>query len=47
MKFSEKAVELASVNMYIANVEESILPKEKVYEIYSLRWQIGAPVKTS
>lgn len=26
--------------MYITNVEEFILPKEKVCEIYSLRWQI-------
>lgn len=40
MKFSKKAVKLASVNMYITNVEQFILPKEKVYETYSLRWQI-------
>ncbi|WP_432405810.1 transposase [Wukongibacter sp. M2B1] len=40
MKFSEKAVKLASVNMYITNADQLTLPKEKVYETYSLRWQI-------
>ena len=28
------------INCYITNVPEEVLPKEKIYEIYSLRWQI-------
>lgn len=37
---SEKLIELNNVNMFITNIEESVIPKELVYLLYSLRWQI-------
>ncbi len=37
---SEKSKELSIVNIYITNVSSEIIPKEIVYLIYSLRWQI-------
>lgn len=37
---SEKLIELNNVNMFVTNIEESVIPKELVYLLYSLRWQI-------
>lgn len=45
IEFSDKTYALAEINIYITNITSSILTKEQVHNIYSLRWQIGAPVK--
>lgn len=42
-KYKEETKELLAVNMYITNIPEEIVPAEQVHELYSLRWQVGAP----
>jgi hypothetical protein len=37
---SSKSIDLSVVNIYITNVSADILPKENIYLIYTLRWQI-------
>ncbi|MCT4594466.1 MAG: transposase [Anaeromicrobium sp.] len=40
MKKSKNTMKLLGITMYITNVDSSIIPNNKIYEIYSLRWQI-------
>ena len=40
IEISDNSIDLSIVNMYITNVSADILPKEIVYLIYSIRWQI-------
>ena len=44
---SNNTIELLGISMYITNIEQEVLSAEQVYEFYSLRWQVGAPVKAS
>jgi len=39
-KISEKTKNLSTVNMYITNIPGDMIPKEAIFSIYSLRWQI-------
>jgi hypothetical protein len=42
---SDNTIELLGISIYITNIEEAVLSTDHVHEFYSLRWQIGAPVK--
>jgi Transposase DDE domain. len=37
---------LASLNMYITNIPETIITKHEVFELYTLRWQVEILFKT-
>lgn len=40
IKKSENTMKLLGVTIYITNTDSSVIPNDKIYEIYSLRWQI-------
>jgi hypothetical protein len=40
IKKSELTIALLGITVYITNIEASILPKNQIYECYSLRWQV-------
>ena len=46
-KISDRSMAWTEMNVYITNVPEEILATKQIYDVYSLRWQIGAPVKAS
>ncbi len=39
--YKERSKRLSAINFYITNIPLEYLPKEQVYDFYSLRWQIG------
>jgi hypothetical protein len=46
VKYSEKSKRLTGINVYITNIAWEIVPKERVHDLYSLRWQIEIVFKT-
>ncbi len=46
VKYSEKSKRLTEINVYITNIAWEIVPKERVHNLYSLRWQIEIVFKT-
>jgi hypothetical protein len=46
VKYSEKSKRLTGINVYITNVSWEIVPKERVHDLYSLRWQVEIVFKT-
>lgn len=44
--FSEKSKRLTSINIYVSNTPEKIVPMEQIHDFYSLRWQIEIIFKT-
>ena len=40
MVYSEHAHSVAGINIYMTNIDPSVLDKEQVHNIYTLRWQI-------
>ncbi len=40
IKKSENTMKLLGVTIYITNTDGSVIPNNKIYEIYSLRWQV-------
>jgi hypothetical protein len=40
VKYSEKSKRLTGINIYITNISWEIVPKERIHDLYSLRWQI-------
>lgn len=43
---SENAIELLEVTVYITNIPSEVLDGHKIYELYSLRWQVEIIFKT-
>lgn len=41
ISYKERSKRLSAINFYITNIPLEYLPKEQVYDFYSLRWQIG------
>lgn len=46
-KQTERHKKWAEINYYVTNVPKDIASAEQIHELYSLRWQVGAPVKAS
>mgnify|MGYP003945775923 CR=1 FL=1 len=46
VKVSEKSKRLTGMNVYITNISWEIVPKERIHDLYSLRWQIEIVFKT-
>ncbi|BAR87023.1 transposase for insertion sequence element IS231B (plasmid) [Bacillus thuringiensis serovar tolworthi] len=44
--YKERSKRLSAINFYITNIPLEYLPKEQVYDLYSLRWQIELIFKT-
>lgn len=44
--YKERSKRLSAINFYITNIPLEYLPKEQVYDFYSLRWQIELIFKT-
>ncbi|MET7021456.1 IS4 family transposase [Bacillus mycoides] len=44
--YTERSKRLSAINFYITNIPSEYLPKEQVYDFYSLRWQIELIFKT-
>ncbi|PEI90055.1 IS4 family transposase [Bacillus pseudomycoides] len=44
--YKERSKRLSAINFYITNIPSEYLPKEQVYDFYSLRWQIELIFKT-
>lgn len=44
--YKEGSKRLSAINFYITNIPLEYLPKEQVYDFYSLRWQIELIFKT-
>ncbi|MGS5012958.1 IS4 family transposase [Bacillus cereus] len=44
--YKERSKRLSAINIYITNIPLEYLPKEQVYDFYSLRWQIELIFKT-
>ncbi|MDH8001266.1 IS4 family transposase [Bacillus cereus] len=44
--YKERSKRLSAINFYITNIPPEHLPKEQVYNFYSLRWQIELIFKT-
>ncbi|MDZ5608098.1 IS4 family transposase [Bacillus pseudomycoides] len=44
--YRERSKRLSAINFYITNISSEYLPKEQVYDFYSLRWQIELIFKT-
>ncbi|MED0886966.1 IS4 family transposase [Bacillus mycoides] len=40
MKYSPRSKRLSGINVYMTNTPTEWVPKEKIYDLYSLRWQI-------
>ncbi|MED0943739.1 IS4 family transposase [Bacillus mycoides] len=40
MKYSPRSKRLSGINVYMTNIPTEWVPKEKIYDLYSLRWQI-------
>ncbi|MBD0382856.1 transposase [Paenibacillus sp. WST5] len=46
MKYSEISKRLTGINVYITNIAWEIVSKERVHDLYSLRWQVEIVFKT-
>ncbi|MGQ8826799.1 IS4 family transposase [Bacillus sp. NA_146.1] len=46
MTYKDRSKRLSAINFYITNILLEYLPKEQVYDFYSLRWQIELIFKT-
>jgi hypothetical protein len=46
VEYSEKSKRLTGINVYITNIAWEIVSKERVHDLYSLRWQIEIVCKT-
>ncbi|RFB41929.1 IS4 family transposase [Bacillus sp. dmp10] len=44
--YKERSKRLSAINFYVTNIPLEYLPKEQVYDFYSLRWQIELIFKT-
>ncbi|PFR56331.1 IS4 family transposase [Bacillus thuringiensis] len=44
--YKERSKRLSAINFYITNIPSEYLPREQVYDFYSLRWQIELIFKT-
>ncbi|PFZ26377.1 IS4 family transposase [Bacillus wiedmannii] len=44
--YKERSKRLSAINFYITNIPLEYLPKEQVYDFYSLRWQVELIFKT-
>jgi hypothetical protein len=44
--YSEKSKRLAGINVYITNIAWKIASKERIHDLYSLRWQVEIVFKT-
>ncbi|MXQ53767.1 transposase [Shimazuella sp. KC615] len=44
--YSEKSKRLMGINVYITNIAWEIVPKERIHDLYSLRWQVEIVFKT-